>query len=660
MKKYSFALKAAAVSVSALVIAGSLAPCASAAERKYSKKDLTAYMFSEDKKDTLSCLIYDDMPSVPYVSFVDYLGKLFDNDFSISEKGNGVYSVTCSTNIPMEIDTAKDTIHCKEFEHFLPIETTDADNDGPEAVYIKKAKNIMKGEVNALDLDYGKYNIDITAVDGKIYFPLTSLSNLFCDTYISAVYLNGEIYFWQTTLPEYFETDEAYSTKPRSKDLIDYSYNDLCFVLDNFFGKPPKSELGKLIKENSGFDAYMNNSELGQVVKPLLMSSNVTDYYIGLLMLDNLLEDGGHSSLSVHYTEKMMDETESDFSKAVTAALEDKNNPGTLVIARVLMNMKKESDDSKALVKLRTDAYSSFENVKTWKNEKDPESGNDAEFYIKNDTAIFVFDEFKDEVVAPFKWSLDYAKEKGAKNFLIDLSQNGGGSNMVVMYMLSIMTGRNDLYTKNQLTGNSVVSTGIVDRNLDNVIDEKDKELDYDFHFALLTSKKSFSCGNLLPCRAQEYQIPVVGETSGGGTCYIMNPSYPNAVTYSLSGFKMMVNGNGEDIENGAKVDFETAKAGEDGNVDYSNLYDIASITAFLDDYYSKVTPTKVLPDVYSTKSVDDSLISTILLIAIPVVIVAAAVLIIVFVIKDKKKKAAEAAETAETTEANESNEINE
>ena len=30
---------------------------------------------------------------------------------------------------------------------------------------------------------------------------------------------------------------------------------------------------------------------------------------------------------------------------------------------------------------------------------------------------------------------------------------------MVVMYMLSIMTGRNDLYTKNQLTGNSVVST---------------------------------------------------------------------------------------------------------------------------------------------------------------------------------------------------------
>ena len=139
-----------------------------------------------------------------------------------------------------------------------------------------------------------------------------------------------------------------------------------------------------------------------------------------------------------------------------------------------------------------------------------------------------------------------------------------------------------------------------------------------------------------------------------------MNPSYPNAVTYSLSGFKMMVNGNGEDIENGAKADFETAKAGEDGNVDYSNLYDIASITAFLDDYYSKVTPTKVLPDVYSTKSVDDSLISTILLIAIPVVIVAAAVLIIVFVIKDKKKKAAEAAETAETTEANESNEINE
>ena len=660
MRQRKSVLKAGAVTLSAFIIAGSLLPCAAAAERDYSKKDITAYMFSEDKKDTLSCLMYNDMPSVPYVSFVDYLGKLFDNDFSVSEKGNGVYSVTCSTNIPMEIDTAKDTIHCKEFEHFLPLETTDADNDGPEAVYVKKAKNNINGEVHALDLDYGKYNIDITAVDGKVYFPLATLSNLFCDTYISAAYLNGEIYFWQTTLPEYFETDEAYSTKPRSKDLIDYSYNDLCFVLDNFFGKPPKSELGKLIKENSGFDAYMNNSELGQVVKPLLMSSNITDYYIGLLMLDDLLDDGGHSSLSVHYTEKIMGETESDFSKAVNAALEDKNNPGAMVIVKNLMNMKNKSESSETMVKLRTEAYSSFENVKTWKNEKDPESGNDAEFYIKNDTAIFVFDEFKDEVVAPFKWSLDYAKEKGAKNFLIDLSQNGGGSNMVVMYMLSIMTGRNDLYTKNLLTGNSVVSTGIIDRNLDNVIDEKDKELDYDFHFALLTSKKSFSCGNLLPCLAQEYQIPVVGETSGGGTCYIMNPSYPNAATYSLSGFKMMIDEKGENVENGAKVDFETAKAGEDGNTDYSNLYDIASIGTFLDDYYSKVTPTKVLPDVYNTKSDDSSLISTILLIAIPVVIAAAAVLIIVFVIKDKKKKAAEAAEPIETTEANESNEINE
>ena len=29
---------------------------------------------------------------------------------------------------------------------------------------------------------------------------------------------------------------------------------------------------------------------------------------------------------------------------------------------------------------------------------------------------------FKDEIVAPFKQSLDYAQEKGLKNFVIDLS----------------------------------------------------------------------------------------------------------------------------------------------------------------------------------------------------------------------------------------------
>ena len=654
MRKRSIALKAMAVSISAIMIAGSIRPGVSAAERKYEKKDITAYLFGMDEKTTLNCLIYSDMPSVPYVGIDDYLEKLFDTKFSVSEESSGVYSVTCSTDVPMVIDTVKDTVHCGEFEHFLPLSATDADDDGPEAVYIKKPKLIVKGETKPLDLDYGKYKIDISAVDGKVYFPLTTLSNLFVDTYISAVYLNGNIYYCQTTQSPYFDDNEAYSTKPRSEDMINYTYNDLCFVMDNIFGKPPKSELGKLITENSGFDAFINNTDLGKTVKPLLFSDSVTDYYTGLLMLDALLDDGGHSSLSVKYTEKMMGETDSDFSKAIAANLSDDQNPGGFVIAKTLQDMKEKTDREKNLTELRTKAYSAFENVKTWEDKKASDSSEKpiAQLYLANDTAIFVFDEFKDEVVAPFKWSLDYAKEKGVKNFLIDLSQNGGGSNMVVEYMLSIMIGKSDLYIKNLLTGNTVINTGIVDRNLDNVIDEKDKELDYDLRFALLTSKKSFSCGNLLPCIAQEYQIPVVGETSGGGTCYLLNLCYPCATPYSLSGFKMMIDEKGENVENGAKVNFETVKTDADGSVDYSNLYDITAISAYLDGYYSEVTPTKAVPDVYNTaKGDDDSLIITILLIAIPVVFIAAVVLIIISVKNRKKKKSEKSTDNGEIGE---------
>ena len=53
MSKRSIALKAMAVSISAIMIAGSIRHGVSAAERKYEKKDITAYLFGMDEKTTL-------------------------------------------------------------------------------------------------------------------------------------------------------------------------------------------------------------------------------------------------------------------------------------------------------------------------------------------------------------------------------------------------------------------------------------------------------------------------------------------------------------------------------------------------------------------------------------------------------------------------------
>ncbi len=634
MNLHKTGLKALALSLAAVFTIGSASlTAASAAERSGKEQDITAYLFDMDDKTTIKCMIYDDMPSVPYINVMDYLGKLYDdNEFTVADNGNGVYTVTGSTEKAMVIDTEKDTVHFDEYENFLPIQTTDADNDGPEAPYVKNHAEIVEGTVNSLDLDYGKYQIDITSANGSAYFPLTTIADLFPQTYLSAIYLDNTIYFMQSMGAAYFNTASVFNSTLRSKDLIDYTYRELCFVIDKLYGRPPKSKLTKEL-ENAGFDEVMSKPE-NSSIKELLLSDSLTDFYTGLVLLDSMLDDGGHTGFSSEFTKSLLDEKNvTKFSTAINQMLDDKSSPNALAIATNLQLLEEKEKTSEVLAALRKDAYSKYETVKTW--EADDSEQIIAQLVMNKDTAVFVFDEFTDAVVAPFKWSLDYAKEKGAKNFLIDLSQNGGGSNAVVMYMMSIMTGKSDLYSKNMLTGNKVRKTGNIDRNLDNVIDEKDAELNYDFHFALLTTQQSFSCGNYLPCLAQEQEIPVIGETSGGGTCYLSEHLFPCSVNYPLSGFRVMLKENGENVDAGAAVNYETVTTDAEGNKDYSKLYDIDTVAANLDDYYSKHTPTKAAVKTPSSEKAGNSAVMIILVIACVVILFA----VVIIVIKKRGKK---------------------
>ena len=53
------------------------------------------------------------------------------------------------------------------------------------------------------------------------------------------------------------------------------------------------------------------------------------------------------------------------------------------------------------------------------------------------------------------------------------------------------------------------------------MFDEKDEEVRYDFNYAVLTSRASFSCGNLLPFVMQEHGAVLLGEPTGGGSCCV-------------------------------------------------------------------------------------------------------------------------------------------
>ena len=178
-------------------------------------------------------------------------------------------------------------------------------------------------------------------------------------------------------------------------------------------------------------------------------------------------------------------------------------------------------------------------------------------------------------------------------------------------YMMAMMTNKNRdnntscIRVMETITGNIFESYCTVDINLDGVIDESDKEVYYDFEFAVQTSRYSYSCSNLLPSLAKDNGIAVIGETSGGGSCALDIIITPELMPYTISMYSKFINKNNEDLDNGVIPDYNLTSMTKDeyGNevVDYSEMYNVAAYSSMIDEFYG-VTNEPVEPSEQSSE----------------------------------------------------------
>lgn len=185
---------------------------------------------------------------------------------------------------------------------------------------------------------------------------------------------------------------------------------------------------------------------------------------------------------------------------------------------------------------------------------------------------------------------------KGIKRFVLDISCNSGGSSDVVMYMIAMMTNKDknsntaSLRILQTLTGNISDDRYELDLDLDGEINDQDKDVYYDFEYAVLTSHFSFSCGNLLPTLAKDNGIAVIGEKSGGGACMLLINFTSELMPFTISGYEKMITAKNEDADYGITPDYELINevTDEDGftSTDYSGMYDIAAYSSMIDEFY--------------------------------------------------------------------------
>jgi len=511
---------------------------------------------------------YNDMPNVPYISVSSFYDMLMGKNLTVTKTGEADYVLTTTSGEKATFNTTSETMAFDNYVVFISQFAGPA-GDEDDVAYAKLNSMDYQPAAGAVTFDMKKYGIDLKGDNEQVYVPLSTLTDLFSDCDYKHVLYNGERVFITDFEKKIGEVDRAFAKKPyeakeRAADLAAYSYGELCFVIDHYYGMPGRSSMEKDI-QTKGFDASIPDK-----LRELLKSTDMSKYVLGLEYVSTLLDDGGHTSISpiasadngniltdveiLAFMNKCVKEHLSDYTQFATTVGASFVKAGNLAVAVNAATDKRnqifgvtEKSGPKAYGKVGNTVYCLFDAF-------GPVDGKSWEAFYKNEGPLPTFNKAFAGDITTVTAALDYAiSDPEVENFVVDLSLNPGGNADVLVAITSLVNGQSFIPGENTLTKQKVKLNFLVDSNFDRVFDEKDLKPRYSkLNFAFLTSRYSFSCGNLLPSLMKDAGYLVIGEKSGGGACLVQNFSTPEGFCYSMSSYlTRLTDKNGKNIDGG-------------------------------------------------------------------------------------------------------------
>ena len=541
---------------------------------------------------------YNDMPSVAYVSISNFQSMMYPGTtVQVVKTAEHQYALAspCGT---AKVDTANDLFESNDYEAFtnmMDMVQPGMPNTSYDALPIIRWKSLDASPKQVdVTLDYGKYGIDIREDGENVYFPFATIADLYTDGYMHMADFNGETvmvapdgaYSLIDGYPSFFITPILKET--RTADMADYSYKNLCFTLTNFFGYPGRTLLEKSMKEKGLDQALQDYGKAGQMTRELLNSKDMYDFFSGTATLNDLLFDGGHTFTDLTAINPI--DTQSGFDAKLQpiylAKLEEfagycpESQIGYQSFydrfgLRDQLNQLREEKFGQGVhyVKVGNTAYCQFDSFLC-------DDSGWRKFY-KGEGPKPTIDQYPDDFLVILVDALEKAQnDPEVKNFILDISANGGGSTDIVLFITSLFANKSDLYYENVLTGQKKKSTFEVDRNLDGKFDEKDKDVKLKMNIGVLISTYSFSCGNLLPALLKDYGICLLGKKSGGGSCAILYSPSADGFGYTYSTHRIRLNNmKGENIDEGIGPDYP---------LEVDDFFDIPKIGKLIEEFYSR------------------------------------------------------------------------
>lgn len=553
---------------------------------------------------------YDAQPNVAYMSIAAFYRMMLPNATMKLEKQGGMYVLTTDNGkvvSQVAVNVYDDYLETLEdysiidFTNLMSINQQGMPNvyyDG--APFVKYKDLTATGASKSTTLNFKKYSIDLHGDASNVYFPFSTLSDMYADLAYHFAGYNGDhivINVDATTTSTMQEVDKEFSKAVYAKettpdDLAKFRYNELCFAIDNFFGWPGRSTFEPQLKEK-GLDALLDaQGEEGKEVKKLLQSTKNIEFVVGMDALQWYMYDGGHTTMTLSHTPAVDDDNASK-------AYKDRCNATAAQYPRAKALIDKAEQANNVSMEIRKDVLA--------KRKKAFEAmglTSDTKYIKKGETAFCVLDSFYD--IDWKAWKAYYAggekptlakypkddllilldalqkaeEDPDVTNFVIDITANPGGSLDLVTTLTSLLADKTDTYAETTLTNQRYTATYVVDRNFDRVFDAKDKEVAYHLNIAVLTSAFSFSCGNLFPALMKGYGTLIIGEKSGGGACAIQQMCTADGFDYRISSFRCrLCDANGKNIDGGVEPQKALLR---------DQFYDLGVLEQNIVDYYHK------------------------------------------------------------------------
>lgn len=505
---------------------------------------------------------YDATPNVPYLGMAAYSQYVRQLPLTLQDNGDGTCALVNGIGETLICDAAAGQITVPDWTRFfdypVPIEGGAMGWSDMDMPFVRIVDVTYEGEAAPVTLDFAKYGVRIYADQDDIYLPVSMLTNIMTDISTRHMLYNGEkLYVGILDLEmrpvEGFYESKVYQAEvqgeARPQDIVQQCYADLCFTIDNFFGHPGTALLDEAIAEKGLDQALLDMGEEGLEVREGLLSSDLTTYLMSVNKLFFQYLCDGHT-VCISPTEILDSElttASSEFAMKMTWSTLSQELCSPIIMQQ-FMSMRVEP-----------------QREQIWGDEKYREYGSTAiirlDSFMPDEAAWISYykgegDLPEDDLGSVFDGLKKASENPEIENVIFDLSCNGGGSSDMLMAILAITTGQDQLYGYNRLTDRRMTLTYEVDANFDGVFDEKDKDARYDFNYGVLVTRHAFSCGNLFPFVLQEAGAVIIGEPSSGGTCCVQIGTDAEGFKFMLSsGQWMLVDSQGNDLEDGCIVD---------------------------------------------------------------------------------------------------------